>query len=155
MNSIKYTLILLICFTVACSSSEQIQDKTDLYADKEEIVTIDKDANDKLFAEVMAIHDEVMPEMGSIRRTRKALLDKLENTEDEAVGKVLQEQADKLDESHEAMMGWMRQFDPNMGDGISDTAYNEYLLDQKQKMIEVRDLMVNALQEGKVLLGGE
>ena len=149
----RISYLILVLFMVACSSTEQTQDKTDLYSDKEEIITIDKDANDELFAEVMAIHDEVMPEMGDIRRTRKALLDKLENTTDDAVGKVLQEQADKLDESHEAMMGWMRQFDPTLGDTVSDSAYNEYLVDQKQKMIEVRDLMVNSLKEGKVLLG--
>lgn len=145
--------LLLVFLLVACGSSEQAKDKTDLYSDKEEIIPIDKDANDELFAEVMEIHDEVMPEMGSIRRTRKALLDKLENTSDEAVSKILQEQADKLDESHEAMMGWMRQFDPTMGDSVSDSLYNIYLVDQKQKMIEVRDLMVNSLKEGKALLG--
>ncbi|MDW3197575.1 MAG: hypothetical protein R8G66_34735 [Cytophagales bacterium] len=146
--------ILPIFLLMACGSSEQAkEDKTDLYSDTEEIITIDKDANDELFAEVMEIHDEVMPEMGSIRKTRKALLDKLENTSDEAIGKVLQEQADKLDESHEAMMGWMRQFNPNQDEGVTDSAYNVYLVGQKQKMIEVRDLMVNSLKEGKALLG--
>lgn len=147
----RIPLILLVLFLVACSSSEQSKDKTDLY-DKE-IIAIEQSDNDKLMEEVMAIHDEVMPEMGSIRRTRKALLDKLENTADEEVGKVLQDQADKLDESHEAMMVWMRQFNPNQDEGVSDSAYHVYLQEQKLKMIEVRDLMVNSLNEGKALLG--
>lgn len=147
----RILLVSFVLFTVACGSTEQAKDKTDLY-DKE-IIAIEQDDNDKLMAEVMAIHDEVMPEMGSIRRTRKALLEKLENTTDEAVGKVLQEQADKLDESHEAMMVWMRQFNPNQDADVTDSAYNIYLLDQKEKMIEVRDLMVNSLKEGKALLG--
>lgn len=152
-TSLQYPLIILMLFMIACGSSEQTKDKNDLY-DKE-IITIDKDANDQLMAEVMEIHDEVMPEMGSIRRTRKALLNKLENTKDEAVAVVLQEQADKLDESHEAMMVWMRQFNPTQGESQSDSTYYVYLQDQKQKMIEVRDLMVNSLKEGKALLGPE
>ena len=144
--------MLFVMFAVACSSPEQAKDKTDFY-EEEEIIALEQSENDKLFAEVMAIHDEVMPEMGDIRRTRKGLLDKLEHTSDEAVGKLLQEQADKLNESHEAMMGWMRQFNPNQDSAVSDSAYYVYLLDQKQKMIEVRDLMVNSLNEGKALLG--
>ena len=129
----KILLISLVSFVVACGSSEQAKDKSDLY--EKEIIPIEQDDNDKLMAEVMAIHDEVMPEMGSIRRTRKALLDKLENTTDEEVGKVLQDQADKLDESHEAMMVWMRQFNPNQDEGVSDSAYHIYLQEQKLKMI--------------------
>ncbi len=147
----KILLISLVSFVVACGSSEQAKDKSDLY--EKEIIPIEQNDNDKLMAEVMAIHDEVMPEMGSIRRTRKALLDKLENTTDDEVGKVLQDQADKLDESHEAMMVWMRQFNPNQDEGVSDSAYHIYLQEQKLKMIEVRDLMVNSLNEGKALLG--
>ncbi len=152
MKTLNHILwIIPVLFITACGSSEQSRDKTDLY-DKE-IIEIEQDAIDLLMAEVMEIHDEVMPEMGSIRRTRKALLDKLENTSDEAVGKILQEQADKLDESHEAMMGWMRQFNPEQDSAVTDSSFQVYLLEQKQKMIEVRDLMVNSLNEGKALLG--
>lgn len=147
----RFFWIVPVTFFAACGATEQAKDKTDLYDKK--IIPIEEGANDKLMAEVMEIHDEVMPEMGSIRRTRKALLDKLENTTDEAVGKVLQEQADKLDESHEAMMIWMRQFNPNQDASVTDSSYHVYLQDQKGKMIEVRDLMVDALKEGKALLG--
>lgn len=136
----------------ACGSQESSKDKSELYDDKD-IIPIEQDANDVLMAEVLEIHDEVMPEMGSIRRTRKALLDKLETSTDEALNKVLQEQADQLDESHEAMMAWMRQFKPDTA--ITGDKMTEYLEDQKLKMIEVRDLMVNSLKEGKALLGAE
>ena len=152
MNTLyRFLCMLIVLFVVACGSSEEAKDKTDLY--EEEIIPIDQTENEKLFAEVMAIHDEVMPEMGDIRRTRKGLLDKLETTTDEATAEVLKEQAYKLDESHEAMMNWMRQFNPTQDSSVSDSAYHVYLLDQKDKMIVVRDLMVNSLKEGKVLLG--
>lgn len=147
----RFFWIVPVIFVAACGTAEQAKDKTDLYDKK--IIPIEEGTNDKLMAEVMEIHDEVMPEMGSIRRMRKALLNKLETTTDDAVGKILQDQADKLDESHEAMMMWMRQFNPNQDASVTDSSYHVYLQDQKEKMIEVRDLMVNALQEGEVLLG--
>ena len=144
----------MLCGVFSCSAPKEDQDKTDLY-DEKELITIDKDAIGLLMDEVIAIHDEVMPEMGDIRKTRKALLEKLETSTDEELNKVLQEQANKLDESHEAMFVWMRQFNPEPDSAMTDAMFHEYLVDQKQKMIVVRDLMVNSLKEGKALLGGE
>ena len=145
-----FSLIVFLC--VACGPQEGQKDKTDLY-EGDAIVEVEQDANDLLMEEVMQIHDEVMPEMGNIRNTRKAILDKIETSSDEELHKVLQVQADNLDASFEAMMVWMRQFNPNQDSTTSDSTYHAYLLDQKEKMIEVRDLMVNSLKERKAILG--
>ncbi len=96
--------------------------------------------NTSVADEVMAIHDSVMPKMGDLRKTRKALLDQAENETDSMVLVALLGKANQLDSAQKAMMGWMRQYNPT------------YYEDQKKMIQEVKDLMESALSEGKDLL---
>jgi hypothetical protein len=57
--------------------------------------------------EVMAIHDEVMPEMGTISRLVGDLKPKVDSTE---AGKSYDKAMKDLQESHKAMMDWMQNF---------------------------------------------
>jgi len=93
-----------------------------------------------LMDEVMAIHDSVMPRMSALRSTRKALLERAENTTDSIELTVLLNKADKLDSAQKSMMGWMRQFNPT------------YYEDQKKMIQDVKDLMESSLEEGQDLL---
>ena len=93
-----------------------------------------------LMDEVMAIHDSVMPKMGALRTTRKALLEKADNTSDSTLAVMLLTKADELDSAQQAMMVWMRQFNPT------------YYEDQKKMIQDVKDLMESSLADGKGLL---
>jgi len=93
--------------------------------------------------EVMAIHDSVMPKMGNLRKTRKAILEKAESMDDSVVRALLIKKADKLDSAQKSMMGWMRQYNPT------------YYEDQKELIQGVKDLMEDALEEGEELLKEE
>lgn len=93
--------------------------------------------------EVMAIHDSVMPKMGDLRKTRKAILERAETIEDSALRALLIQKGDKLDSAQKSMMGWMRQYNPT------------YYEDQKELIQGVKDLMESALAEGEELLEKE
>ncbi len=93
--------------------------------------------------EVMAIHDSVMPKMGNLRKTRKAILEKAESMDDSVMRALLIKKADKLDSAQKSMMGWMRQYNPT------------YYEDQKELIQGVKDLMEDALEEGEELLKEE
>ncbi|MBV6644455.1 MAG: hypothetical protein KI790_03345 [Cyclobacteriaceae bacterium] len=99
--------------------------------------------------EVMEIHDEVMPKMGDLRKTRKALLDKAEDL-DEAAAKTLLEQADRIDEAHKGMMQWMRAYEPDFA-GTEDEI-KKYLEEQKVAIQKVKDDMLNSVKSGANLL---
>ena len=106
--------------------------------------------NEELFDEVMKIHDEVMPEMGAIRKTRKAVLELQEASEDSTLRVQLLEVSNQLDEANEAMMNWMRNFEPDF-QGTPEER-KQYLDAEKKKMIEVRDMMLGSLQKGNDFL---
>lgn len=140
LNQIHYmknlTLLTVIIFLAACGPSK-----------KEELQT--------LKSEVMAIHDEVMPKMGELRRTRKDLLlqaDSLMETNPERAA-MLTTVADEIGDANESMMQWMRAYEPEF-EG-TDEEIKQYLEDQKVAIQQVKDDMNGSLQKGKEVLGDE
>lgn len=109
---------------------------------------------DQLFKEVMAIHDEVMPKMGTLRKLSKQIelqLDSLEvgNTQiDNKMKRKMESAVKKLDDANESMMEWMRQFE-QLEEGTPHEEALKYLKDQKQLMEKVRDNMLTAKKEGE------
>ena len=107
--------------------------------------------------EVMAVHDEVMPKMGDLRKTRKsleALSDSLrsDTTNTEKLQK-LGSRAIEIAVANEAMMGWMRQYNPEiMEDGTPHEEVMSYLNEQKESIEKVRDQMNQALALGEEAL---
>ena len=100
--------------------------------------------------EVMAIHDEVMPKMGDLRKTEKALRDAAGEVEDMVQSLALSEAADAIGDANENMMVWMRNYDANY-DG-TDQEVMEYLRNQKAQIEKVRTDMNDTLAKGKELL---
>jgi hypothetical protein len=100
-----------------------------------------------LKAEVIAIHDEVMPKMGELRKVSKELrlAAEADSTKADWV-----ETADQIAAANESMMVWMRGFEPNY-EGTDEEIVN-YLQDQKVKVEKVRDDMNGSLAAGKALL---
>lgn len=101
----------------------------------------------KLKEEVIAIHDEVMPKMGELRKASKdlRLAAEVDSTKSDWLAT-----ADRISSANESMMVWMRGFEPNYEGTEAEIVI--YLEDQKVKIAKVRDEMNSALAEGKDLL---
>ena len=103
-------------------------------------------AYDALYDEVMVIHDEVMPEMGTINKAKKAL--KKMKTDENA--KIIDAQIQSLEDADEAMMSWMHQFKkPKNEDPKANIAY---LTEQKVKIQEVKDIMLSTIAEAQEMI---
>ena len=138
MNSNVIFLILCVFALGACTSAEQEQLET-------------------LEAEVIAVHDEIMPEMGRLSALKTALQER--NQEIISRGDTLaQEQVivndlviTNLDVAHEEMMAWMRQFERI--DLENDVQENQAYLEQQMQLInEVKTSMSQAIQSAEEAL---
>ncbi|MFY0650500.1 MAG: hypothetical protein JXQ96_00635 [Cyclobacteriaceae bacterium] len=117
----------------------------------------EKKVQETLFNEVMDVHDEVMPQMSSLRKLAKSLESKLDSI---AVDSLLTEKGQKeelnkaiedLKKANESMMEWMRQFE-QIEEGTPHGEVMKYLKDQKKKIEKVRDDMLKAKKQGEYYL---
>jgi len=110
-----------------------------------------KSEQEVLYAEVMKIHDDVMPEMGTIHRLKKRL-----KAIDTTVVKfpsypIILDHLTSLDKADEAMMSWMDEFDNPTEDTDKATALT-YLNKEKIRISEVRDQMKESIESAKQIL---
>ncbi len=102
--------------------------------------------------EVMAIHDKVMPEMGTINRLAKELKviagDSL-STKDQRIE--IKKHIDALETADDAMMSWMAEYKAP-GNDLSAEKAKEILQKEKEKISIVRDQMLNSISDAKALL---
>lgn len=116
----------------------------------------EKEAQNELFKDVMAVHDEIMPKMDDIMNLKKQLKQKLEDLassqpiDSVAISELEQAIAD-LDNSHDEMMGWMRQFNRNFEGMVNEEIMN-YLDNQKGKIEKVGEVTNAALKRAEELL---
>jgi len=108
----------------------------------------------RLGEEVLYLHDEAMPLMDNLYSTRVAL-QKLANTDStqsgqDSVAELIQE----LKLAEDAMMNWMRNFDPNF-EGKTDDETIAYLNEKKESISQVAEQMNQALAVGRDRLGRE
>ena len=116
-----------------------------------------KSPKDALYDKVMAVHDEIMPKMGAIMKYKKQLNDKIDTLIEEGadanadkIAELTQAIAD-LDNSHEEMMNWMREFD-NDFEGMVNEEVMEYLNNQKKKIENVGKVANSALSNAEKIL---
>lgn len=116
---------------------------------------------DALKAEVLAVHDSVMPQMETIvslkalaGRQLKAL-DSLTAANPKQPEPVRKQQLDSLivalDAADESMMQWMQQFDSQMA-GKTEEEKVAYLKSEKARIEAVRSRMLTSIAEGQKLL---
>ena len=103
-------------------------------------------AYQKLYDEVMEIHDLVMPKMSDINRAKK----KLRKLKTEDNQQAVNDQILKLDEADEAMMSWMADFDKPDFENLQDNL--DYLEKEKEKISAVSDQMLNAIAEAQTMI---
>ncbi|MFD2825685.1 hypothetical protein ACFSYG_04330 [Leeuwenhoekiella polynyae] len=92
MNIFKKCLVVFACITLSASMIS-CDDNAAL-----------RDQYNSLFTEVIAIHDELMPEMGKLTELQEQL------QAQDSITSAQQEALDKLKESDNRMMSWMHDF---------------------------------------------
>ena len=143
----------LSCFVLTASlflSGCAQQSSSKERAQKSEIATTDPYSMEG----VMAVHDEVMPKMGEISMLIDALKAEADKNPDSPQANTMK----KLQESHKAMMDWMREFgDAFTSDEILKGAAlseekKERLRLEAERIESVKTLMLESIAEGKQLL---
>lgn len=115
-----------------------------------------RDLNAERRAEVIAVHDEVMPKMGQLKSFEKKALQKAEevaamDSVDSAKVKEMKDLALELNYAYEAMFVWMRQYQPQDGE-LSPEEVKAYLEEQMISVSEVNLLMKSVLTKADSLL---
>ena len=106
-----------------------------------------KEEMEKLREEVIAVHDEIMPMMDDLYKLRSSLNLKLVEDSIASVKMGVPEMIITIKDAEEAMMDWMRNFDPNFS-GKDDEETRMYLLEQKKSIEHTKTLMLQARDEG-------
>lgn len=112
--------------------------------------------NAKKRAEIIAVHDEVMPKMGQLKSLEKSALSLAEELSamesvDSVKVKSLKDLAVELDQAYEGMFVWMRQYEVEDGERTPEEI-KIYLDEQMVLVSEVNKNMKAALAKGDSLL---
>ncbi|MEX2592015.1 MAG: hypothetical protein WD426_04520 [Anditalea sp.] len=93
-----------------------------------------------LKSEVMTIHDEVMPEMGTLMNLQKELKERISRRDnvDQSMADSLNRLVKQLEEADEAMMQWMRTY-KEPSEELSQEEAMEYLEMKKNEILEVKE----------------
>ena len=142
--NIRNILLGMVCFLL-------------ISACKEEKKSTDTTSSNTKMEEVMAIHDQVMPKMGTIGKMVAELKPMVDSTETGLVyGKAMKD----LQDAHKAMMDWMQGFGSRFD---SDEILNgkelteqkkKWLLEEEEKVKALRDQINSSIENAERLLEG-
>ena len=138
----KLTYKLLILFLVVLAACGKPSNQGDAEGND--------NPNQALYDQVMNLHDEAMPKMEDIYKIKSQLQEKIANSPDlvkerkEALEHIIL----VLDSANNAMMGWMHQFNP-LPDSTDEEQARAYLESEIEKIKEVNQTMINALEQAK------
>ena len=138
--------VLMLLTLSACSQN----------TDEKKEATGTLDAVEKKRSEVMAVHDEIMPGMGTLMNLKKQLkekaaaMDSAQSIDQEQLVSI-QVSIEQLEEADEAMMQWMRTYkDP--ADSVNENEAIAYLELKEQEIHEVKEKMQESEAAAKALL---
>lgn len=97
---------------------------------------------DSLKANIMEVHDEVMPQTGHLVKLILSLEEKIKS--DSIQGVTLQPTVDSLELAHDEMMNWMNDY--KASHEVSDTIY---FLEQKEKIDRVNFLYKQTIKSAE------
>ena len=152
MKLIRTLFIAVIAFTVAsCGNSTKSEETT--------VITTDSEQFYQLLDEVMAVHDEMMPQMGKLSELRQVLE---EMAEEDPMNVMEYENAiADLESAHKSMMDWMKDFGevfPYKEDrleGMNEDQIKESIELMKEQQVSVnamKDEMVSSMENARALL---
>ena len=102
--------------------------------------------NQELYDKVMAVHDEVMPKMNDLHKAKTSLQTRLKLPGvPDGERKEIQLQIARIDSASEAMMVWMRQFQPP-ADSTGEEKARKYLENELIKVRKVKEDILSALE---------
>lgn len=113
------------------------------------------DAAPSKMEQVMAIHDEVMPKMGTLGKLVGELKSKVDTTE---VGQQYETAMKDLQVAHESMMEWMRNFgsrfdsDEIMNGKELSEEKQQWLNEEEEKVKAVRNQINTSIENAEALL---
>jgi hypothetical protein len=143
----KKVLILLFCslaFVQCKNASNESSEEQNTASQQEEI-----------YKQVIALHDEAMPKLGSVAdlmQKIEAKIGELEQSKSDTIMlTTLREELIALNDADEAMMNWMRSFEANY-DGWEEDSVIAYLQDQKLKMFEINQEITTAIDQANLLI---
>lgn len=106
---------------------------------------------EKMYKEVMIIHDEVMPEMSTIQRLKKQISKVDTSSLVDLSPDILMNQITQLEKADNAMMDWMASFKKPKKDTPQEIAI-AYLYEEKKSITEVKNIMLTSIADGKKLM---
>jgi hypothetical protein len=138
--------VLAIAWGCGQKSTDQEEDGHKHHHETEEGST------QKLYDEVMKVHDEVMPKMNDIYKLKEELKKEMADAPKmvEEKRKAIEVTITQLDSASERMMVWMRNFNP-IPDSLGEEKGRKYLEEQKVKVERVKEEMLKAIEEAKAL----
>jgi PBP1b-binding outer membrane lipoprotein LpoB len=145
MNPMKNT-ILIICLSLFFSACGSEQDQVDA-----------------LEKEVLALHDEVMPKLDDVMSLKARIatqIHRMDSLENEGItGNKLAEEriklndiTQKLTDSDEMMMNWMRNYKGDSAKKLKPEAAIQYFNTEKEKMLEVQNFTTKSINDAKAIL---
>ena len=134
--------LLLVLSLAACTSKPDHHRASD--------AAPSDDPNQALYNEVMAVHDEAMPQMDVLYRMKVALQDRIAQTATmtDEEKKALEKRIAALDSTNNLMMVWMREFQP-LPDSTDQEAARAYLESEMEKIKKVREAMFDLAEREK------
>ena len=128
-----------------------------IYSCKQEKKEVELDSSTTKMEEVMAIHDQVMPKMGTIGKLVAELKPKVDSTETGLeYGKAMKD----LQDGHKAMMDWMQGFgnrfdsDEILHKKELSPQKQEWLLEEEEKVKVLRDQISSSIENAERMLEG-
>ncbi len=110
-----------------------------------------KSEQEKMYTEVMKIHDDVMPEMSTIHRLKKQLK-AIDTTMVKSPNyPTILNHLSALEKADEGMMEWMAEFS-NPSSDTEEVEAIKYLKKEKIRISEVRDQMRESIAAAKRIL---
>jgi len=117
-----------------------------------------KSQNELLKEQVILVHDEVMPKIGSLKSHQEKLNEKAEKLEKSEESENSQKQiadlraaAEDCENAYNEMFVWMRQFESDLEE-MTDEEAKVYLEEQLEKVEKVKKEFLQALEKGEALL---
>lgn len=129
--NMKYLMVFITILAISSCSSGKKEDKT-------------KNPNEALLNEVIAIHDSAMAKMGTITQYQKQIKESMDSA---TVDSIKIEVYAQLEQAHDGMMEWMRDFSEKFpsgkimggdmtGAGKGKEDGNERSLEEEKKLLE-------------------
>lgn len=148
----NYLTALFCILFLACGTPDTQESATN---ETSEAASPEEAQQDSLFKAMMAIHDDVMPEMDRMYRLRRrasTLADSLQNQPDIPISAdSLRALAQRVEKAEEAMMNWMRSNDFQF-EGMSHSEIMQKLEEEKENISVVREQMLSSIEEAEAAL---